>query len=135
MANYCGTARSNYFRVKDKQKFAEWCNSLELEPIYTKDDLTKDELCGFLVNTEYGSIPNFRMEGDECIDIDFIIELSTHLTDGEVAIVMEIGAEKMRYLQGFAEAVNSKGETAIVTLDDIYDKAKILGSNITDVSY
>ena len=131
MADYYGTARSNLFRVKDKQRFIEWCTSLELKPIYKIDEVTKDELCGFLVNSEYGAVPTHR--GDE--DIDFFIELSTHLTDGEVAVVVEIGAEKMRYICGFADAVNSKGEIVSICLDDIYEKAEKLGNNITYAEY
>ena len=69
MGDYYGTARSNYFRVKDKQRFTEWCASLELKPIYKIDEITKDELCGFLVNQEFGVVPTHR--GDE--DIDFFI--------------------------------------------------------------
>jgi hypothetical protein len=34
-----------------------------------------------------------------------------------VAIIMEAGAEKLRYLQGRALAVNADGETAEISLD------------------
>lgn len=131
MADYHGKARSNYFRVKDKQKFIEWCTSLKLETIYELDATTRDELHGFLVNTWNGTVPTHR--GDE--EFDFFSELSTHLTDKEVAIVIEIGAEGMRYLSGFADAVNSKGEVVHVCLDDIYGKAISLGNNITEAAY
>jgi len=127
MADHCGTARSNYFRVKDKQKFVDWCESLELKPIYQTDRETESELCGFLAETEYGLLPVYRDEED----IDFFAELSTHLADGAVGIVMEVGNEKMRYITGFAGAVNSKGEVVCVSIDDIYEKAEKLGNVIT----
>lgn len=129
MADYGATARSNYFRVKDKQKFIEWCDSLDLRPITREED--DEELCGFLAHTDNGAVPTHK--GDE--DFDFFKELATHLMDGEVAVVMEIGAEKMRYLCGFADAVNSKGEIVSVCLEDIYKKAEHLGSNITEAAY
>ena len=131
MADYHGTARSNYFRVKDKQKFIEWCTSLELEPIYEIDEVTRDTLCGFIANTGNGAVPTHR--NDE--EFDFFSELSTHLADEEVGIVIEVGAEKMRYISGFADAVNSKGEVVSVCLDDIYKKAAKLGNNMTEAAY
>jgi hypothetical protein len=48
---------------------------------------------------------------------------------------MESGAEKLRYIAGYAVAYNSKGETVSLNLDDIYDKAKSLGTNITTATY
>lgn len=132
MSDYYGTARSNYFGVKDRRKFVEWCDSLELKPIHKTEKAY--ELCGFLVETEFGNIPDHITKDDEVYDIDFFGELSTHLIDGDVAIVMEIGREKMRYLNGLAIAVNSKGETVSIALNDIYEKAKDLG-NSTEVEY
>lgn len=131
MADYNATARSNYFRVKDKQKFAAWCESLKLTPIQEIDNTTRDTLHGFLVNTGNGAVPTHR--DDE--EMDFFGELSTHLADEEVSIVVEIGAEGMRYLSGFADAVNSKGEVVSVCLDDIYEKAAKLGNNLTEAAY
>ena len=61
---------------------------------------------------------------DGAREIDFLKELSTHLVEGEVAVVMETGAEKLRYLIGYAAAVNHKGETVDVALTDIYRKAR-----------
>jgi len=136
MANYYGDARSNYFRVKDEQGFVEWCSSLGLSPIYKTDSKTKDRPCGFLVCTDDGSVPSYReATNGEVEDIDFLGELSTHLVEGEVAVVMELGREKQRYYIGLANAVNSKGKTVTVTLDDIYKKAKKLGDNITEAVY
>lgn len=57
--------------------------------------------------------------------------VSAHLIDGDVAVFMEAGAEKMSFVGGVAVAVNSKGEVVSVGLSDIYDKAAGLGENIT----
>lgn len=52
-----------------------------------------------------------------------------------MAIVREIGYEKMRYLVGYTVAVNAAGESLEVSLDDIYEAAKRLGKHITACEY
>jgi len=47
-------------------------------------------------------------DGDD-VDVDLTAELATHLVDGAVAIIMETGAEKLRYLQA-----GPKPSTAVV---------------------
>jgi hypothetical protein len=138
MANYYGTFRSNYFKVKDAEAFKAW---------------TKKAGCGVWENadatfgvysdkhSEDGSIPNIQYldpdwnsdnppDGwtaeelkEEYREFDFVLELSTHLKPGEVAVILETGAEKLRYLHGYAVAVDHTGEYATVNLSDIYDKA------------
>ena len=39
-------------------------------------------------------------------------------------IIVGNGYEKMRYLTGFAVAINNKGERRHVTVEDIYELAK-----------
>ena len=46
---------------------------------------------------------------DVDVDVDLTAELATHLVDGAVAIIMETGAEKLRYLQA-----GPKPSTAVV---------------------
>jgi hypothetical protein len=135
MANYYGTSRSNYFRVKDIDAFREWCSDLELHMIEEPNDRV-----GFYVENESGSLPCYRCYEDEDgewvdEDVDFEAELAEHLMPGHVAIVMEVGAEKARYLVGYAVAINSKGETRRVGIDDIYPLAGELGEFVTEAAY
>lgn len=60
---------------------------------------------------------------------DFLKELSTHLGKGWVAVLVEVGWEKLVYLTGCAQAVNWKGEVKGMYLDQIMDKAKSLMDN------
>lgn len=60
--------------------------------------------------------------------------VAAHLVDGDVAVFLEVGAEKMRYLGGIAYAVNSQGESRTVSLEDIYEQAKPLG-DATDAAF
>jgi hypothetical protein len=134
MANYYAFARSNYFRVKDISKFEEFCDSLNLTVIKDKNE---SNLVGFLVEDNDGSLPSYiyNEETDEYEDIDLAEELASHLEEDEVAIFMEVGAEKLRYLVGVAIAVNSKGEIKQVNLGEIYKLADTLGKNITIAEY
>lgn len=133
MADWYGHARTNYFRVKDQEVFTQWAESIgNLEVI---DDA--EGRVGLLSNNEYGGWPHFKHEGgtDEEQEIDLFQEVAAHLQEGSVAVFMEVGAEKLRYLTGSAVAVNSKGQTVEVTLDDIYAVAKSLGDEVTVAEY
>jgi hypothetical protein len=118
MANYYGQARTNYFRVKDEAAFHEWCGRYEISTHPGADGTHT-----ILAETEDGSFPyaDYEEETGEWIDIDFFSELSKHLAEGEVAIAQTTGSEKLRYLVGVAQAVNSEGDFLEINIDDIYD--------------
>src|SRR5437660_492710 len=130
MANWYGHARSNYFRVKDKAEFVRWAESIgDLEII--EDDAGR---VGLLSSSENGGWPYSRYaeEKDQEEEIDLLGGIASHLQEGSVAVLVEIGAERSRYLTGYAHAVNSKGEVRRVSLDDIYEAAKPLGKEVLD---
>jgi len=133
MANYVSCARSSYFQVKNPAAFEAFCKKWTAELIRGGD---KDELFGFICGDE-GGIPSSRYdaEKDDYVEGGFMEELATHLADGWVATVREIGYEKMRYLVGYTVAINAAGETLEVSLDDIYEAAKRLGPNLTSCEY
>lgn len=123
MANYYATARTNYFKVKDTDLFKKWLkefNSIDVEVVPEKNGK-------FAILFGEDGIPSHRWndETQDDDDIDFTDELSKHLVEGEVAIIMSVGAEKLRYVSGYATAVNSKGDTVEISLDDIYEKASL----------
>lgn len=132
MANYYCTARSNYFRVKDRNAFQEFCNRHQLKLIENQEGYV-----GFLNDDpDGGGFCNGWYEEDgEFHEEDLIETLADHLVEGDVAVVMEAGAEKMRYLVGQATAVNSEGEVRWIDLNQIYDVAKELGETITKCEY
>ena len=136
MATYVPTARSNYFAVKDPAAFESFCSKWSLRLIRKDDREGQPTLFGFLVDSDNG-IPSTYWDPDKEDDVesDFIGELSSHLVDGWVAIVREIGYEKMRYLVGFTVAVNSAGERIDLNLDRIYDDAERLGKHVTQCEY
>jgi hypothetical protein len=133
MANWYGSARSNYFRVKDKDKFVQWVESIAgLELIEDGEGRV-----GLLSNDESGGWPCFGYdeEAEDHLDIEVFDEVAAHLEEGSVAVFLEAGAEKLRYITGHAVAVNSKGDTVAVALCDIYRLAESLGNEVTAAEY
>jgi hypothetical protein len=142
MANYYATARSNYFAVRDEQAFREWAKILGLEilePVHR--DKVADGIRRYGITPRNGDdsggwpTSHYNEETDECEDIDVTGQLSAHLADDEVAILMEVGNEKLRYVCGYAVAVNHQGKTVHINLASIYRKALKLGSKITRAEY
>lgn len=113
MSSCICTCRTNYFRVKDRKAFDEWASKYEVRVI---EDQYRVGLVG--EDPDGGSWPSHNSEKDE--DIDFAGELAKHLVDGNVAILMEVGAEKVRYVYGAAIAVKSDGSVLSICLDDVY---------------
>lgn len=131
MANYYEYARTNYFRVKDKEAFDAFINKIGGCEIADGEDgriavLFTDEC-----------VPSNRYDDatKEFVEFDFMDELSTHLADGSVAILTAAGFEKLRYISGYADAINNKGERKSVNIYSIYEMSKSLGSDITVAEY
>ena len=133
MANYYSSARTNYFRVKDVGAFNAWFKEFEKSGAEAVKD-ARENTFAILFDQESG-VPSSRQNGDDFDEIDFMSELSEHLADDEVAILQESGAEKLRYIVGYAVAINNKGERREITIHGIYDLAKELGKNVTQAEY
>jgi hypothetical protein len=133
MANYYGNARSNYFRVKDDEAFID---AMENIPSI---ELIHEENGTFVIlgdDPDGAGWPSWAYdeENDTDIEIDLPAVVSEHLADGEVAIFMESGAEKLRYIVGYAEAINNKGERREVSLNSIYELAGELTDRPKDIT-
>jgi hypothetical protein len=136
MANYYATARSNYFRIKDKAAFMDWCVTRHLD---WWEKASEPGLYALSPYSESGwPTYDYNEENDDETEVDLAAELATHLAPSEVAVLMEVGNEKLRYVTGYAVAVNAQGKTVRVHLDDIYDRAAQLmldGATLTEVAY
>lgn len=124
MANYYESARTNYFRVKDEAAFKAFM-----------DTVPGCKSCGeghgtFCVLFTDETVPNIRYldepteAGEDYEEFDFMEELAPHLADGSIAILVAAGNEKMRYVCGYAIAIDNTGKTVNVNINDIYAKAK-----------
>ena len=121
MANYYEKARTNYFKVKDAVAFQKYT------ALFNGIDLIVNEKTGqyAIIFDEEVGIPSFYYnENNEDVEVDFIDDVSQHLTDDSILVVQAIGNEKMRYLTGYATAVNSKGQRVDVSINEIYKLAK-----------
>jgi hypothetical protein len=107
MASWYGSARSNYVRVKDREIFMDWAQSLpDVEVV------EQEGVFALLATSEDGGWPSFRSRQDrEDEAIDLAAEIADHLAPGEACIFQQVGAEMLRYLSGSALAVNGAGET------------------------
>lgn len=140
MAQYVATTRSNYFLVRDPAAFEAWCMNRDFEFWTQKAD---DKTIRYAMTADtcdcYGwSRFSHSEEGEDTIDceIDVPAELAGHLADGETAILLEIGSEKLRYVAGTALAVHCTGQTIVISLSDIYDRASAaFGGTITPAEY
>ena len=136
MANWYGSARSNYFRVRDKNAFLKWADGRGLGVFRNEEGRDLFAIYGG-ESTGDGSWPSYDVEGDT--EIDLVTELAQHLPKGQIAVLMEIGAEKLRYLTGVSIAVNHQGRVVELTLSDIYRKAsrafRVVESEITQATY
>lgn len=115
MANWYGTARSNYVRVKDVQAAREalekFDNQVHIHP--QKPDYLMvsggSDSGGFNTST-WG-------EDDEDIELDWREWAIAHLCEGQVLWLVEAGAEKLRYVSAWAAAFTADGREAWVNLD------------------
>lgn len=140
MANYTAVARSNYFQVKDLAAFREEARLYNLTVRDAPDPQRKSH--GFVMihpdqDGDCGGWPGFVWDDDLEEEVDFDLHgwVAGHLMKGQVAVLEEVGFEKLRYLVGVAVAVNSQGETRAVQLGDILEQARQLGESVTDTSY
>lgn len=129
MADWWGISRSNYFKVKDKEAFKSWLSEVgEVSVLHEDNDYIAT------AGDHFGGWPNSR--GEEAEAFDFAEELSGFLAEDEIAVLMETGAEKLRYMTGTAVAVNSRGERVEIHLSDIYAQAEaVLGRRPAPAEY
>ena len=136
MANWYGSSRSNYFRVKDPDAFLRWAKERGLGIFTNERDAGLFAIYGG-ETTDDGSWPSYDMEDDT--EIDLVAELARHLSKGQIAVLVEVGAEKLRYLAGVAIAINPKGRVTELRLSDIYRQAarifRIPETEITRAEY
>ena len=134
MANYIETARSNYFKVKDLEAF-----KLAVEN-YGEFEITHDDedpsLIAILGTGESFPAYGWDDDGNE-LDKEFAQIVSEHLTDDSVFVVVGSGYEKMRYVTGWAYAIDSTGKSVYMDISEIYNRAEaeFPGKTVTLAEY
>lgn len=154
MSNTEAANRTNYFRVKDLDAFKANLKryGIDFGAWGSHSDIVLDEGSN---NTPAGAIALFAegfwpgfdedsiaarldIEDEETpVPNDFeSIEalIAAHLVATDVAIVMGISQEKMRYVSGYAVAINAQGEERAINLDSIYALAEEIATDGTPVT-
>jgi len=136
MANYTGTARTNFFQVVDQAAADEleaWCEKTG-NVLHTHGGVP---LC-FMVSgeSEAGDF-NFNYEDEEGDEVSAWWDTICHvLAEDECLVAMDAGAEKLCYVSGHALAMKADGSHVSLSLIDIYDMArKTLGIDPTPAEY
>lgn len=124
MANWYGATRTNYFRVKDEQKYRELFQGLSCEDKI--DDFSCERGHAF---GAYGDIMwypsvdnNGNLIGSDDYDndgdwLEFLCRMSEILADDSPFFSMTVGNEKLRYLTGIAYVVFPGEEPKCLSLD------------------
>jgi hypothetical protein len=127
VANYMSTCRTNYFKVGRPKEFMEWLETVP-DVIWEEKNPDNPDMVGMLYveNPDGAGWPSWRYppndtdELEDDIEFDIFEEIPQFLAPNEVAIFMEVGAEKLRYLHGQSIAVHSSGQMLEINLNDIY---------------
>ncbi len=144
MVSYIGYARSNFFAVVDEAAFDLFCAKWGLCKIadagagvgfYPDDGVWEDHS---LPSAPRASWREAHEEtdtdgyiADDYDGPDLLDDLAPLLADDGVAVVMDVGHEKVMYVGGSATAINNRGERESVSLEDIYERAARLGGCVT----
>lgn len=127
MANYYGMTRTNYFGVKDEEKFKELTSKLEAED----NILIEQNSEGKWSIASYSSI-DYCLEVDNCEDYDldaFFESMKECIADGDAMIWTEIGNEKLRYFVAYSTVVTSEEIAHVVLEKCALDIARALVNN------
>lgn len=117
MANYMCTVRTNYFHVKDAEKFKEIMEQVQgyedEVKLWEETDQDGNPVFGFGCESGIAGIPcapddNGETEIDDDSYDRFIEMLQECVADDDAVIIMEAGHEKLRYVVGSAEIITSR---------------------------
>ena len=126
MANWHGTSRTNYVYVDDIDLLKE-----TLAPFDITIDVSNDGVMFSSRESDSGSFPSFvYVQHDDQEDKELVFDWKEHVMpyvkEGEVLIVMSVGAEKYRYVTGYSEAYVRKGtdiQSIGLDIGEIYELA------------
>ncbi len=132
MANYYCTTRSNYFHVNDEEGFRKMMKSVEGTEdsihLWEEKDKAGDAVFGFgTYGGLLGYLPNGEASSDDEMNASydsFMQQLQKYIVDDEAVIIMETGAEKLRYVNGFAQIITSEEIGWIDLKDAAVEKAR-----------
>lgn len=142
MANWNGSARSNYVKIKDIDGLKAAIAPFEV----TIEEHGSNPLLGFcfLSTDEYGGWPGTVSiwrgdtadeEVEEEVTFDPVVQICPFMEPDQILVLLEAGAEKLRYITGVATAFSATGDIIQISLEDIYAlAAKTFGVEQTGIT-
>lgn len=128
MANYYETARTNYFRVTNEERYKELFNKLLSEDDIVDFTFTDKEGITWHGFGSYGCI-DYKVSEDDFNREVFFKEMQTILPDNEALIFMASGYEKLRYVTGYSVIVTNKDIQYVDIINDAISKARMMLNN------
>ena len=116
MANYLCSVRTNYFHVKDEDKFREMMSQVygcaDSVDLWQETANEGKTVFGFGCYGGISGVINAKEDENEDVDEtafdEFISGLQKCVADDDAIIIFEVGNEKLRYLVGSATVITSK---------------------------
>lgn len=141
MSNYCGKTRSNYFSVKDEERFLQIMSRAvtnEQSHFNTSAEVIEgmkkwsfsinDSLCGF-PPTSSENVEEEEMGGCE-YDMDgFHKALQAVVADDDAILITEIGNEAMRYFRAHTTIITSHSVHGFDHYNGVLDKTRCVLKN------
>lgn len=121
MSNYLCSCRTSFFRVKSAEKFLAWASDILEISARIETEGKHMGLAVILGNDPDGGgwpCQRFNEKKDEFEEYDFFGELSAHLAKGWSVILMEAGAERLRYIIAQAVVVDWRGKVKVIDAGD-----------------
>ena len=114
MADYCCAIRTNYFHVKDKEKFMNFMQHVrgteDSIEVWTDVDSKGNTVYAFgCYGTIDGYVSNLDDDEEEPDIIAFEMGLTDHIADDDAIMIFESGHEKLRYVIGGVLIITSTG--------------------------
>jgi len=125
VADYYGKGRTNIFKVKDIDALTTALAGAEFIVEARPDRGADAVFIRVSDNDAAGSWSQLVYTDDDAEPTELFVPamIAEHLQDGQVAVFVHAGSEKLRYLSAYSIAVHADGRQVRVDLDDIYQRA------------
>lgn len=136
MADWNGTARTNYFKALDIEGLRKSLEPFEVNIHEHHEDPSYVMLSPM---TDDGGFATLALdEEDEEIEFAFETHVMPFAQEGEVVVLQECGAEKLHYVTGFADAFIREGDqvrSVGISMNSIYTLAATeFGVSVEDIA-
>lgn len=130
MANYYGSARTNFVKVENLDALIKSLAPFDIKIEHHSSDPSYVALFPITEDGCFPSIITIYSEDDDIDDEEVEFSFEEHvmpfIAEGEVLVAQSTGSEKQRYVSAWAGSYIRQGEevkSVELTLDDIYEKA------------